>query len=220
MSIKIEEPAEAEFIDEWENGFGWIGRPGEGMERTSHAFYDEGLYLVDPLDAENLDQKIEEYDKVEGIVLLFDRHERDSVKLAEKYGCPIFVPEWFERSLDAEVKEISNNVPGTDWEIHQVIDSMTGKETALYNRENKTLIVADALGTTGHMRGRGEKLGMNPLYRLRPPVKLLEFEPERIFCGHGRGIEENASEVLRETINQARRKAPSAYFNAVISILT
>jgi hypothetical protein len=141
------------------------------------------------------------------------------MKLSEKYSCPIFVPEWFERSLDAEVKEISGKVPGTGWEIHQVVDSITGKETALYNRESKSLIVADALGTTNHMRGRGEKLGMNPLYRLNPPVKLLEFEPERIFCGHGEGIQENASEIMKETLKQGRSKAPSAFFNAFYTMI-
>ena len=219
MAIKIEEKTEADFIDKWENGFGWIARPEEAMERTSHAFWDEGLYLVDPLDAENLDQKIEEFGEVKGIILLFDRHERDSVELAERYGCPIFVPEWFERSLNAEVKEVSGKVPDTDWEIHQVVDSKTGKETALYNSERKTLIVADALGTTDHMLGRGEKLGMNPFYRLSPPVKLLEFDPERIFCGHGEGIQENASEYMKETLRHSRLKAPSAFFNAFYEFL-
>ena len=220
MPIKIGEIEVGKFLDEWKHGFGWIAKPEEKMQRTSHALVENGdVYLVDPLDAENLDQKIDEYGDVEGIILLFDRHERDSVNLAEKYGCPIFVSECFERSLDAEVKEISDNVPGTDWEIHQVIDSMTGKEAALYNTENKTLIVADALGTTNHMRGRGEKLGMNPLYRLRPPVKLLEFEPERIFCGHGEGIQENASEMMKETLENGRLKAPSAFFNAFIQLV-
>ena len=46
MSIKVEELRDAEFVDEWEKGFGWIGRPEEKMKRTSHAFVDNGLYLV------------------------------------------------------------------------------------------------------------------------------------------------------------------------------
>ena len=214
MSIKVDELREPEFIDEWEKGFGWIGKPEENMKRTSHAFVDEGLYLVDPVDAENLDEKIDEFGEVEGIVLLFERHERDCEKLAERYDCPIYVPEWFERELDAEVKKISDKVPGTDWEIHTVIESRMANEATLYNRDTRTLIVADALGTVKHLRGRGEKLGMNPLYRLNPPQKLLDFEPERIFCGHGKGITENATETMKETISKGRRKTFSAYFNA------
>ena len=214
MSIKVEELRDAEFVDEWENGFGWIGKPEEKMKRTSHAFVDDGLYLVDPLDAQNLDGKIDEFGEVKGIVLLFERHERDSEKLAERYDCPVYVPEWFERDLDAEVKKISEKIPGTDWELHTVVESRMANEAALYNEDSRTLIVADALGTTKHLRGRGEKLGMNPLYRLDPPKKLLEFEPERIFCGHGEGITENVTETMEETISKGRRKTFSAYFNA------
>jgi len=214
MVIKIDEMKKAEFVDEWENGFGWVARPEENMKRTSHAFVDDGVYLVDPLDAENLDGKIDELGEVKGIIILFNRHVRDSEKLAEKYDCPIFVPEWFERELDVEVKKISDKVLGTDWEIHTVVDSRISKEAALYNRESKTLIVADALGTAKHLCGRGEKLGMSPLYRFNPPRKLLDFERERIFCGHGEGINEDASKTMKQTIRNGRRKTLSAYFNA------
>jgi glyoxylase-like metal-dependent hydrolase (beta-lactamase superfamily II) len=112
------------------------------------------------------------------------------------------------------VEKVSGKVPGTDWEMHTVVESRMANEAALYNENSRTLIVADALGTAKHLRGRGEELGMNPLYRLNPPRKLLEFEPERIFCGHGGGITENATVNMRETIRRGRRKAPSAYFNA------
>jgi len=214
MVIKIDGLKKAEFVDEWENGFGWIGRPEENMKRTSHAFVDDGVYLIDPLDAENLESKIDEYGGIKGIIILFGRHVRDSEKLAERYDCPVFVPEWFERELDADVRKISDKIPGTDWEIHTVVDSRISMEAALYHRESKTLIVADSLGTAKHLRGRGEKLGMNPLYRFNPPQKLLDFEPERIFCGHGKGITENATETMKETLRNGRRKTLSAYFNA------
>lgn len=215
MVIKTSELSEAEFIDEWEKGFGWVARPNEKMRRTSHAFLEDGgVYLVDPLDAEGLDQKISEYGEVKGIILLFDRHERDTEELAERYGCTVYVPEWFERSLDADVETISDTIPGTGWEVHQVVDSRTGKETALFDKESRTLILADALGTAKQFRGRGEKLGMNPIYRLNPPGKLLDFEPERIFFGHGEGIQENASEMMEKTITEGRSKILSAYYNA------
>ncbi|QGA80521.1 hypothetical protein [Candidatus Nanohalobium constans] len=214
MVIKIDELRKAEFIDEWENGFGWIAKPEENMMRTSHAFVDDGVYLVDPVDAENLDDKISEFGEVGGIIILFSRHVRDSVELAGRYDCPVYVPEWFERELDAEVRKISEKVPGTDWEIHTVINSKVSKEAALYHRGTKSLIVADSLGTARHLCGRGEKLGMSPLYRFNPPHKLLDFEPERIFCGHGEGVTENATETMKETIRKGRRKTLSAYFNA------
>jgi len=215
MTIKIDDLRNANFIDEWSNGFGWIAKPGENMLRTSHAFVDGGVYLVDPVDAENLDEKISEFGEVKGIVVLFERHVRDSEKLADRHDCPIFVPEWFERELDAEVEKVSDKAPGTDWEIHTVIDSKISKEAALYHRETQTLIVADSLGTVKHLRGRGEELGMSPLYRFNPPRKLLDFEPERIFCGHGKGITEDAAETMEETIVNGRRKTLSSFFNGL-----
>lgn len=214
MAIRIDELREAEFLDEWKNGFGWIARPEEKMQRTSHSFVDDGVYLVDPVDAENLDQKIKEYGEVKGIVILFGRHTRDSEEIAKRYECPIYVPEWFSRDLKGEVKKIKDKVPGTDWEIHTVKDSSISREAVLYNRKNKTLIVADTLGTAKHLRGRGEELGMSPLYRFNPPKKLLEFNPERIFCGHGKAVTEKASEKLKQTIKRGRTKTVSAYFNA------
>lgn len=218
MVIKIGELREPEFVDHWENGFGWIAKPEENMRRTSHAFVDNGVYLVDPVDAKNLDQKLDERGEVKGIVILFGRHVRDSEKLAERHDCHIYVPEWFERELNAEVEKISNSVPGTDWEIQTVVDSRISKEAALYHKKTKTLLVADSLGTANHLRGRGEKLGMSPLYRINPPQKLLDFEPERIFCGHGKGIEHEATETMEETISKGRRKLLSAYFNAFYNI--
>ena len=214
MVIKVDELREAEFVDDWGDGFGWVGSPEENMRRTSHAFRDSGVYLVDPVDAENLGQRLDGFGEVEGIILLFARHVRDSEKLAERYDCPVYVPEWFERELDAEVEKVSGSIPGTDWEIHTVVDSRFSKEAALYHRETRTLIVADSLGTAKHLRGRGEKLGMSPLYRLNPPQRLLDFEPDRIFCGHGKGITENTTETMKHTLRNGRKKTLSAYFNA------
>ena len=219
MSMKIEQKAEAEFIDKWQNGFGWIAKPEEDMVRTSHAFQDDGVYLVDPLDAENLDEKLNEYGEVKGIIVLFDRHLRDSEELAEKYGCPVYIPEWLEKSIDAEVIEAQDSIPGDDWRFIDAVDTFTGREAGVYHEASGTLIVADALGTVDMFCGRGEKLGLNPLYRLHPPKNLLNYNVERIFCGHGKGIQKNTESTLKNTLNKARRKTPSAYFKAVKSMI-
>lgn len=219
MVIKIDELREAEFIDEWKKGFSWIAKPEEDMVRTSHAFQDDGVYLVDPLDAENLDKKLNEYGEVKGIIVLFDRHLRDSEELAEKYGCPVYIPEWLEKSIDAKEIKFEDKVPGTDWRLIDAVDTLTGREAGLYHEKSGTLIVADALGTVDMFCGRGEKLGLNPLYRLNPPKNLLKFDVDRIFCGHGKGIQKNTESTLKDTLSEARRKTFSAYFKAVKSMI-
>jgi len=209
----------AEFINEWENGFSWIARPNEKMKRTSHAFVDNGVWLVDPLDAENLDQKIEEYGEVFGIILLLDRHKRDTETLSDRYNCPVYVPGWMNVSLDAEVKHVEDRIPRTECEMHTTVESRMGNEACLYHEISETLIVADAVGTVDHFLARGERLGMNPVYRLSPPEKLRDFEPKRVLCGHGKGISTDAAQTLQNTVENGRRKIISAYINAARSML-
>jgi len=99
------------------------------------------------------------------------------------------------------------------------VESRLGSEAALYHQDSATLIVADAVGTVDQFLGRGEKIGMNPIYRLSPPKRLLSFEPERVFCGHGRGISTDATEALQETVANGRQRIPSAYINAIRSMI-
>lgn len=219
MPLKVEHVTDAEFIDDWEHGFGWIARPEEKMQRTSHAIIDDGVWLVDPLDAKNVDECIDAAGDVQGIILLLDQHERDAETFADRYDVPIYVPEWMNVSLDADVRHIEGQLPGTDWKLQTVVKSYLENEAALWNEETKTLIVADAVSTVDHFRASGERLGLHPLYRLRPPEQLANFEPERILCGHGEGLFTDAAVALKNTVKNGRRNIPSAYANAVRSML-
>ena len=68
-------PTEPREIDRWDGGLGWIAHPEETMQRASHALAtDEGVWLVDPVDCEGLDQLVEPLGEVAGVVVLLDRH--------------------------------------------------------------------------------------------------------------------------------------------------
>src|SRR5699024_3715660 len=70
-------------IDRFDGGVGWLAHPDERMQRASHALStDDGVWLVDPVDADGLDDLLAEEGDVAGVVILLDRHKRDAARLA------------------------------------------------------------------------------------------------------------------------------------------
>jgi glyoxylase-like metal-dependent hydrolase (beta-lactamase superfamily II) len=97
---------------------------------------------------------------------------------------------------------------GTPFEVVQAVDAPGWREVALWWRERRVLVVADALGTARYFLAPGERLGVHPLLRLLPPRSLAAFEPEHVLCGHGEGIHSDAARALLEAIESARRRTP------------
>jgi hypothetical protein len=70
------------------------------------------------------------------------------------------------------------------------------------------LVVGDALGTAGYFCAPGERLAVHPILRLFPPRRLRGLSPERVMCGHGAGVHDDAAEALAEALRTARRRIP------------
>ena len=87
------------------------------------------------------------------------------------------------------------------------------KEVALWEPVSRTLVCADALGTVGYFCAPGERIGLHPLLRLFPPRALERVAPERILCGHGAGMHEDADECA------ARGAADGASASALVTRL-
>ena len=69
--------AEIGAVTEWNGGFSWIAHPEEDAERASHALAtDDGVWVVDPVDAAGLDEALGGLGDVAGVVVLQDRHTR------------------------------------------------------------------------------------------------------------------------------------------------
>jgi len=94
MPAKITEFAtEYDEIDRWDGGVGWMPHPEEFMQRASHALAtDEGVWIVDPVDAEGVDELVAEYGEVVGVVVLSDYHKRDSDVFARRHGVSVHLP--------------------------------------------------------------------------------------------------------------------------------
>ena len=112
------------------------------MQRASHALVDEGrVWLVDPVDVDELDERIRAVGEPVGVIQLLDRHGRDCAALAERYGIPLH-------------RLPFSGVTGSPFDVRRSVDLPRWREAALWWPARRTLIVADALGTASYFLGR------------------------------------------------------------------
>jgi hypothetical protein len=217
----LTEPAE---IDRFDGGVGWLAYPDEGMQRASHALAtDEGVWLVDPVDADGVDDLYADLGDVAGVLVLLDRHKRDAATFARRHDVSVHVPDWMTgvaSDLDARTERLGDTLGGTEYSVETLVDSSFWQEAGLYGSESGTLLVPEAVGTAGHFLADDERLGVHPMLRLTPPKRLRSFDPERVLVGHGAGVLDDASRALREAVETSRSRAPSAYLNALKGLIS
>jgi hypothetical protein len=179
-------------VDELGFAFGWIADPAEFMRRCSHALRDDegGVWLVDPVDAEGLDERLHDLGRPRAVLQLLDRHARDCRAIAGRFGVPHHA---IPRSRIGPFETIG----------------LGKRECALWWPERRTLVCGDALGTARYFRAGDERLAVHPFRRLLPPRPLGEVVPERVLVGHGEGIHDRADEALHEALATARPRFPS-----------
>ena len=169
---------EHRIVDELPFGLGWLILERYG--RTSHALAADGrVWLVDPVDVDGLDDRIAALGEPAGVVQLLDRHGRDCAAIATRFGVPHQV--------------VPESLPGTPFEVKQIVRRRVWHEVALWWPERRTLVCADALGTLRYFNAGGGAVGLHPFLRLRPPGSLRGLAPEHILVGHGRGVHGEAA---------------------------
>ena len=190
-------------VDEQEDGFGWA--IDEPLERTSHALRVDGrVWLIDPVDAPELEDRIRALGEPAGVLQLLDRHARDGAAWSARLGVPLV------RAFEG--------VAGTPFQALPVLDNRFWREVALWEPQSRTLLCADVLGTLEFFRAGDERIGMHPLLRLAPPRSLLSVAPERVLVGHGGGIHQDAAAAVHDTVRNARRRIPAALASAVRAV--
>lgn len=207
----------------WDRGVSWIAYPDEMMQRASHVLdTDAGTIVVDPVDADGIDDLLTEFGDVAGVVILLDRHKRDCATVATRHDVPVYVPaalSGVERDINASTELIEQHVPGTDYAVHPLTSNRFWREAALYREADNTLVVPESVGTAEYFLARNERLGVHPMLRLLPPKTLRRFGPERILVGHGHGITERAREALTDAVRGARGRTPALYLNNLRSLV-
>jgi len=212
-------------IDRFEDGVGWIAHPDEEMRRASHALRvpagegddEDGVLVVDPVDADGVDDLFAEFGDVRGVVVLMDRHGRDAAAIAERHDVPIYVPSFVDPGIDARTQPVTDRLPGTDFEVLRTVDIPGWDEAALYDGE--TLVVGDAVGTAKYFTTGEERVGVHPMLRVKPPRALEGLHPERVLVGHGEGVLHDGAGALAYALDGARRRAPKAWLGALRSMV-
>lgn len=216
MTMKASGPAtDWQEIDRWEHGVGWIAHPDETMQRASHAIESGGdVWVVDPVDARDIDDLFAEFGDVAGVVILLDRHTRDADGIATRHDVSVHVPRWMsgvEKKIDAPVEQLHTELGETGYGVLQVLDLPFWQEAALYGEDTGVLVTGDALGTAGYFLAGSERLGVHPMLRLFPPKKLGRLSPEQILVGHGEGVQRDATAALTDALAGSRSRASSLY---------
>ncbi|WP_435194735.1 hypothetical protein [Natronomonas sp. EA1] len=223
MPIKGSGATQLREIDRFDGGFGWIAYPKEGMQRASHALVSDGkVYVVDPVDADGLDDLLAEEGEVAGVVVLLDRHLRDAATIANRHDVAVHIPAWMsgvEKKLDAPVERLGDALGDTGYEVRRLVDSPFWKEAALYHEGSGTLLVPETLGTVDYYTTGDEQVGVHPALRLFPPSQLRPLAVERLLVGHGAGVLENAEAHIEDAVSGSRKRAPRAWMESFASFL-
>lgn len=209
-------------IDRFDGGVGWIAYPDETMQRASHALSaDGGVWLVDPVAVDGLDDLLADVGDVAGVVVLLDRHGRDAARLARRYDVSVHVPAWmddFAREFDVPIERCRTELADTGYRVHRLLDTSFWKEAALSNSEG-TLVVPEAVGTAEYYTTDDERLGVHPMLRAFPPRRLRGLAPDRVLVGHGAGVSSRADAALEDALRGSRRRAPRLYAKTARELL-
>lgn len=191
-------------VTEWDGGFDWIADPNEDAQRASHALSTAaGVWLVDPVDADGLDDRVADLGEVAGVAVLHDRHTRDAVAVAHRHDVAVHVPDWMRltrEKLDAKAEAIDEELPGTSYAVHRLIDRDDWEEVVLVDDTTGTLVVPEALGTLPSFGEEDDELGLHPGLDT-PPPRLEAWRPERILVGHGESVHADATRQLETALD-------------------
>jgi hypothetical protein len=229
MPVYDRSPAtDIEILHQWDGGCSWIAHPDEEGARASHAVAaDDGVWVIDPVDAPDLDALLNELDEVAGVAVLCSHHARDAGAIATRHDVAVHIPHWMDRVADrvaAPIERYETTVGDSGFEITRVEPLSMWQEAIAYREADGTLIVPDLLGTGPGYTVGDERLGVVLSHRLFPPRETLGgLEPDRILFGHGEGVFDDASSALADALAGARKRFPRAIvteFGTNVRLLT
>jgi hypothetical protein len=174
-------------------GVTWVEQ--NAMARAAHALVDDGrVWLIDPYENAEAIGTATELGTPAGVLQLLDRHNRECKTIAQRLGVPLM--------------RLPTDAAGTPFTAIPVISNRAWREVALWWAGERALVVAEAIGTAPAF-ALGRRAGVHPVLRLVPPRKpLSQFQPERLFVGHGEAIESGADAALREALARSRSDLP------------
>lgn len=191
-------------VTEWSGGISWIADPDERAQRASHALQTAaGVWIVDPVDADGLDERLEALGEVVGVLVIHDRHTRDAEAVARRHDVAVHVPDWMtlvREKLDTAPETVGSDLPGTNYTVHRLLATDDWEEAILVDETANTLVVPETLGTLPSFREDDNALGVHPAVDV-PPQRLSDWRPDRILVGHGESVHSEADSELRAALD-------------------
>jgi hypothetical protein len=179
-------------------GTGWIAAEPPAMQRASHALvHDGGVWLVDPVAGEGLEEILGPLGELRGVLQLLDRHNRDGRVIAARHRVPLHrVP--------------FDGIPEAPFEVIPLVRRRKWEEVALWWPARRALVVPEALGTSAFFALPGQRLGVHALLRPTPPRALLGRPARHVLVGHGPSIvdDDQAEGLVATAIARSRRDIP------------
>jgi hypothetical protein len=188
-------PDKIKGYDEYPFGFSWV--MDEPLERASHALLSNGrVWLVDPVDVPEAIERARSLGQPAAVLQLLDRHGRGCAAVAERLGV-------------LHVK-VPDTIPGSPFEAIPTMRLPGWEETSLWWPEQRTLVVAEVLGTALPWTGGRTQLGVHIFLRAWPPGRIRERQPEHLLVGHGFGVHgPTTASALEEAYERARSGLPA-----------
>jgi hypothetical protein len=174
-------------------GLTWVETGG--LRRSAHALRADGqVWLIDPFEDAVALGTAGELGRPAAVIQLLDRHNRDCSQIAQRLEVPLL--------------RVPSAIPDSPFEVISVVSQRWWREVALWWEQERTLVVAEAVGTSP-MFTLGRRVGLHPLLRLTPPRSALSGRhAERLLVGHGNTIESGAAPALNEALSSARSDIP------------
>jgi hypothetical protein len=174
-------------------GVTWVET--SGMRRAAHALRADGrVWLIDPFEDEVALSAATELGSPAAVIQLLDRHNRDCGAIAQRLEVPRL--------------RLPTEVPNSPFTVIPVISRPWWREMALWWEAERTLVIAEALGTAPTFT-LGRQVGLHPMLRLRPPKGALTARsPERLLVGHGTALESGAAAAVRDALSGALTDIP------------
>jgi hypothetical protein len=174
-------------------GVTWVET--SGMRRAAHALRADGrVWLIDPFEDEVALSAATELGSPAAVIQLLDRHNRDCGAIAQRLEVPRL--------------RLPTDVPNSPFTVIPVISRPWWREMALWWEAERTLVIAEALGTAPTFT-LGRQVGLHPMLRLRPPNgPLTARSPERLLVGHGAALESGAAAAVRDALSGALTDIP------------
>jgi len=130
------------------------------------------------------------------VIRLLDRHPRDCAAFAARFGVPLH-------------EEPVAGVAGAPFEVIPVLSVPGWHEVALWFPAERTLVCADGLANAPGYRAPGERIGVHPLLRVRPPRVLTRYPAAHVLLGHGPGLHgPDAAAAVTHAMDTAWRQTP------------